>query len=244
MRNFFLKFLLLILWIPTTPSLAKELAHPDGLLRLYNYHLEETLEVQYEKNGKLDPIALEKLNHFFRSRDNGENLKIEVALIRLLDHLQDHFAVDTVEIISGYRRPKFNQKLKQKGHKVSSRSLHMQGKAADIHLDEIREETLRDYLLKSQTGGVGYYGPLDFVHVDIGEVRYWGEEIKRRKLIGVLNKEAPIQLTSDKNEYLPGEILNFTWTFQQGHSEENLSNIQLEQFHRGKWLPCPQERAT
>ncbi len=216
----------------------------DGTLRLYNYHLDESLEITFRKSGKIDPAALTKINQFLRSRDNESITPIDPKLLDLLDHLQDHFTIDTVEIISGYRNPDFNLKLLKEGRKVSPRSLHTKGQAVDFHMDEIREETLRDYLLGLKLGGVGYYGPLDFVHVDTGPYRTWGgEETFARKLIGILDATAPVQLTSDKNDYLPKDQLYFEWKFSKGLGPKNVEGVRLEHFWRGEWVPCPSSKA-
>lgn len=185
-----------------------------------------------------------KEDALLRSRDNSEQAPIDPRLLDLIDHLQDHFQADAVEIISGYRRKEFNENLLKNGHSVSPVSLHTKGQALDIHIDEIREETLRDYLLGLRLGGVGYYGPLDFVHIDVGPVRRWGEGVAApRKLVGVLKPEAPVQLTSDKNDYLPGETLLFTWSGDAAQIDR-VTGLRLEHFHRGRWLACPSSAGT
>jgi len=211
----------------------------DGLLRIFNYHLNEFLEVRFRQGEKILPEALNQINALLRSRDNSEQAPIDPRLLDLIDHLQDHYQADTIEIISGYRRKEFNDSLLHSGHTVSPVSLHTKGQALDIHIDEIREETLRDYLLKLKLGGVGYYGPLDFVHIDVGPVRRWGEGVGApRKLVGVLQPNSPLQLTSDKNDYLPGETLLFTWSGDSSALDQ-VSGLRLEHFYRGKWTPCP-----
>lgn len=224
------------------PSLLKakppESPHGDGKLRLYNYHLDEFLEIEFKKNGILNEKAVEQVNQLLRSRDNSEIIKINPQLLDWMDFLQDHFNADTIEIISGYRRKEFNDALLKEGHTVSPISLHTQGNAIDIHIDEIREETLRDFLLSLQLGGVGYYAQLDFVHMDTGPVRRWGENSKGRKLVGVLDPQAPLQFTSDKNDTLPKESLKWTWNTSSPATLAQIKNMRLEHFFRGKWMEC------
>ncbi|HCU23631.1 MAG TPA: hypothetical protein DF383_01340 [Deltaproteobacteria bacterium] len=231
---------LLLQGLSLPQAMAAPFPHGDGTLRLFNYHLNEFAEVQFRKGENYDPKALERINTLLRSRDQGGQITIATPLLDLIDHLQDHFGADTVEIISGYRSKEFNAALLKEGHSVSPISLHTQGQALDIHLDEIREETLRDYLLRLGLGGVGYYGPLDFVHVDTGPPRRWGEGADNpKKRIGVLQPQAPIQLSSDKNEYLPGESLLFRWEMPDP-AAASIEQVRLELFRRGQWLPCPQ----
>ncbi len=232
---------LLLLLIPFKifgHSTPPEKIRGDGKIQLYNYHLNEWKEIGFRKNEKLIPEGIEKINHLLRSRDESGAHAIDISLIDLLDFIQDHFQVDTVEIISGYRSKIFNEDLFKRGHRVSPASLHIQGMAMDIHLDEIREETLKNFLITLKAGGVGFYPDLDFVHIDKGPFRYWAESQKPRKLIGVLNPEALAQLTSNQNEYLPNTFPRFSWSFKEGASLKQIQNLQLQRFWRGEWIAC------
>lgn len=235
----------LLLGLVATADSAQGQSFPrgDGRVRIFNYHLNEFAEVDFRQGESILPQGLSQVNALLRSRDNSEQAPIDPRLLDLIDHLQDHFQVDTIEIISGYRRKEFNENLLKNGHAVSPVSLHTKGQALDIHIDELREEGLRDYLQGLGLGGVGYYGPLDFIHIDVGPVRRWGEGQGARKLVGVLKPEAPVQLTSDRNDYLPGETLLFTWTTPEAFRFEEVQALQLELFRRGKWLPCPMDAA-
>lgn len=233
------------------PILAKKkakteenLPRGDGAVRLYNYHLNEFIDLKFRENGKPIPEALQLANRFLRSRGNLQEKDIDLSLLDLADHLQDHFGADTVEIISAYRDRELNDSLVQTGHTVSPKSLHTEGRALDIHIDEIREETLRDYLKGLNFGGLGYYPALDFVHVDNGPVRQWEEPAGERKLVGVLKPEAPVQLTSDKNDYLPQEPLLFTWGFQGNAKLKQVRELKLELFRQGKWIACDSQTET
>lgn len=233
MRSFGKLFLFLFFLSPL-PLVQADSHFPqgDGTIRLYNYHLNEFAEIQFRKEGKVIQTGIDQINHLLRSRDNEEIISIDIHLLDLMDSLQDHFKADTIEIISGYRRKELNSELLKTGHSVSPISLHTKGKAIDIHIDEIREETVRDYALKLKLGGVGYYGPLDFVHLDVGPVRQWSEGLNSpRKLIGIIDPKNLVQLKSDKNDYLPGEIMEWEWT----NLPSSIQTITLEHFFRGKW---------
>lgn len=244
-KKIFFIFLLLGFFISPLASLAQKKTKPetsglhgDGSVKLFNYHLNEFIELKFRENGRPIPEALAKANEFLRSRGNQQEKNIELSLLDLIDHLQDHFAADTIEIISAYRDQEFNSNLLKNGHNVSPKSLHTQGRALDIHIDEIREETLKEYLESLHFGGIGFYPSLDFVHVDNGPERHWSENAGARKLIGVLNPEAPVQLTSDKNDYLPEENLFFTWSFQKDTQIKQVQGLRLELFREGKWTVC------
>jgi uncharacterized protein YcbK (DUF882 family) len=78
------------------------------------------------------------------------------------------------EVISGYRDPHTNERLRQtRGGGVARRSLHMDGRAIDVRLPGVPLADLRDAALSLRSGGVGYYPGSQFVHLDTGRVRSW-----------------------------------------------------------------------
>jgi uncharacterized protein YcbK (DUF882 family) len=56
---------------------------------------------------------------------------------------------------------------------VVKNSLHIYGKAIDIRLPGHELKVLQRAAVDLQRGGVGYYPSSDFVHVDVGRIRYW-----------------------------------------------------------------------
>ena len=76
-------------------------------------------------------------------------------------------------IISGYRYPVTNKMLNKKSSGVAKRSYHMLGKAIDVRLPGFDTKQLRKAALSLKGGGVGYYASSNFVHLDVGRVRYW-----------------------------------------------------------------------
>jgi uncharacterized protein YcbK (DUF882 family) len=49
----------------------------------------------------------------------------------------------------------------------------MQGQAIDIRLNDRSLADLHTAAVGLRLGGVGFYPGPDFVHVDVGRVRYW-----------------------------------------------------------------------
>lgn len=228
-------FINLLILIMSFSAQASELKH-DGFLRLYNFHLNETLEIAYEKDHVPNPEAVKRVSQFLRSRDNAEVAGMNLDLIHLLDHLADHFGVDTLEIISGYRRPEFNEALRAEGRNVAKNSYHTKGMASDIHMDEITEKKLVNYVRRLGRGGVGYYPDLLMVHVDVGRVHTWQEnEFTDRTDIGEFNKECSLDLKTDYLFYFDGQIQNLTVTNPEQISVRE--KMGLEHFFRGKWFP-------
>jgi uncharacterized protein YcbK (DUF882 family) len=80
---------------------------------------------------------------------------------------------DTYHVVSGYRSPETNAFLRMTSRGIAKNSLHTDGKAIDIRLPGYELKTVQRAALDLQVGGVGYYPDSDFVHVDVGRVRYW-----------------------------------------------------------------------
>ena len=76
-------------------------------------------------------------------------------------------------IISGYRSPKTNAFLRRRSSGVAANSFHMYGKAADVRVPGCSLSLLRRVAMDLTEGGVGYYPRSNFVHVDVGPVRFW-----------------------------------------------------------------------
>lgn len=143
-------------------------------LALHNVHTEEKLEAVYWENGAYVPDALEALNKVLRDHRTGEERAMDPQLFDLLGAI--HGKTETrqpFQVISGYRSPATNAMLHERSGEVAKRSLHMDGKAMDIYLEDVALDRLRAAALAIGGGGVGYYPDTRFVHVDVGPVRRW-----------------------------------------------------------------------
>jgi uncharacterized protein YcbK (DUF882 family) len=162
-------FLILLFLAPAIGSAAE-----NRKLSFYNTHTHERLTITYKQDGNYVPQALDKINKILRDHRSGDICEMDPGL---LDYLYDLLSeVDNhgeVHIISGYRSPETNAKLRQKSKGVAKRSLHMQGKALDFRLPGTDTATLRDKALAMKRGGVGYYKKSDFIQIDTGRVRCW-----------------------------------------------------------------------
>jgi len=147
---------------------------PARSLAFYNLHTGENLKTTYWEKGRYIPGALEEINHILRDFRANEVRAIEPSLLDLLHALARK--LDTREpfhIISGYRSPATNAMLAARSEGVARHSLHQFGKAADIRVPGRDLMTLHRTAIALRSGGVGYYPRSDFVHVDVGRVRYW-----------------------------------------------------------------------
>jgi uncharacterized protein YcbK (DUF882 family) len=144
-------------------------------LAMVHTHTGERIDVVYARDEQYLPESLAALNRFLRDHYSGEVGTIDPQLFDILHRTQALLGTARpYEIISGYRCPATNQRLREtRGGGVASRSLHMDGRAIDVRLSGVPLAELRDAALELQAGGVGYYASSRFVHVDTGRVRRW-----------------------------------------------------------------------
>jgi len=120
-------------------------------------------------------VPAPEVNHFLRCHFTNHEIQMDERLFPVLIAAADHFKVERVDIVSGFRAPKYNLMLRKKGHRVARDSQHTYGHAVDFRLPGVTTERLRDWARRLRLGGVGYYQGDGFVHVDVGPIRYWVE---------------------------------------------------------------------
>jgi uncharacterized protein YcbK (DUF882 family) len=157
-----------VLAMPARGAQARSLA-------LVHTHTGERIDVVYADGPGYDRAALAALDHFLRDHYNGEVGTIDPALFDVLHRLR-HVAgaAGPFEVISGYRSPVTNDRLRAtRGGGVARHSLHLEGRAVDVRLAGVALPALRDGALALRAGGVGFYPRERFVHLDTGRVRAW-----------------------------------------------------------------------
>ena len=143
-------------------------------LSFHHTHTGERLSVTYFADGEYLPRALHEVNVLLRDFRTDDVHAIDQKLLDILYEIKLATASSgTFEVISAYRSPATNEMLREKGHGVAKRSMHVQGKAIDVRLTDVPTADLCDAALGLARGGVGYYPESDFVHVDTGRVRRW-----------------------------------------------------------------------
>jgi uncharacterized protein YcbK (DUF882 family) len=147
---------------------------PERTLSFYNLHTGENLKTAYWVEGEYIPESLSDINHLLRDFRNDEIKPINLGLLNLLHDITQRLGTSKpIQLISGYRSPSTNAKLHDRSSGVAKHSLHMDGMAADIRIPGHDLSELHKVAAAMQGGGVGYYPKSDFVHVDVGRVRYW-----------------------------------------------------------------------
>lgn len=156
---------------------AAEGANPvlvDHTLRLLNIHTGERLTATYYENGRLVPDALVEINRILRDHRTNKIKAIDTDLLDFMCSLAQRVnSQEPFHIISGYRTPETNEKLRRRSSGVARRSYHLKGKAVDLKLPGVTTANLRAAALGERSGGVGYYPHSGFVHVDTGPFRSW-----------------------------------------------------------------------
>lgn len=146
----------------------------ERILRFQNIHTGEKISTTYWADGRYIPEELASLDHVLRDHRSREVAAMDRNLYDLLYVLQQQLGNDsTYQVISGYRSPASNARLRKAGSGVAKRSLHMRGKAVDIRLPGVELKHLRQVALNLRAGGVGYYPRSNFIHVDTGRPRFW-----------------------------------------------------------------------
>jgi uncharacterized protein YcbK (DUF882 family) len=115
-------------------------------------------------------------DHFLRCHFTNQPTQMDPRLLPLLLKAARSFRVYQVEIVSGFRAPKYNLMLRKKGHQVARNSQHTVGHAVDFRLPGIPAGKLLAWARRQRMGGVGFYRNSGFVHVDTGPVRFWAGE--------------------------------------------------------------------
>jgi len=143
-------------------------------LAFYNTHTGERLNVVYWMQGSYVSESLAEVNYILRDHRTDQIKSIDRELLDLLFGLRTELATNQpFHIISGYRSPQTNAFLHANSSGVVENSLHLFGKAIDIRTPGRSLSVLRNAAVALKAGGVGYYPKSDFVHIDVGRVRYW-----------------------------------------------------------------------
>ncbi len=149
-------------------------AEPERRLALYNTHTGEALRVEYWAGGDYIPGALAEINQVLRDHRTDEVMPIHQDLLDLLHTLGGVLEIgEPFHVISGYRSPETNARLRKQRRRVARRSLHMEGMAIDVRVPGLKLSHLSRAALSLKAGGVGTYPRSNFIHLDIGPVRRW-----------------------------------------------------------------------
>lgn len=141
----------------------------------------ERVKLLYWKDGEVVDSAYQQLCHVLRDVNGKKTAPIDPKLLETLWATQAFIArfgmSQPLEILSGYRTLASNKRLIERGIPAARKSLHLEGKAADIRIPNLHEAVLGELIESFRQGGVGYYYRASsnggWVHTDTGLQRTW-----------------------------------------------------------------------
>jgi uncharacterized protein YcbK (DUF882 family) len=144
---------------------------PARLVNLYNSWTREWLAID-----AASPPPPATVDHFLRDHFTNKMTAMEPRLIGMLIAASTRFHSDVVDVVSGFRHPKYNLILRKKGHQVARDSQHTHGNAIDFFVPQVPVQALQAWARAQNAGGVGLYAESGFVHMDTGPIRTWSGE--------------------------------------------------------------------
>ena len=139
------------------------------VLTLHNVWTNESLPVVLTPS----PTPAEPFNQIARDHYTNQTTTMDPRLFATVVRAAERFHARYVEIVSGFRAPKYQLMLRKKGHEVARDSQHPRGTAVDFRVAGVPTKILLRYIRSLRLGGVGYYPESKFVHADVGPVRFW-----------------------------------------------------------------------
>lgn len=147
---------------------------PEPVLTLHNVWTNESLPVVIDKTAAgLVPEPAAPFDQLARDHFTNQAAPMDARLFQTVVRAAERFHARYVEIVSGFRAPKYQLMLRKKGHEVARDSQHPQGHAVDFRIPTVKTRTLLRFVKSLHLGGVGYYPESRFVHADVGRVRFW-----------------------------------------------------------------------
>ena len=141
----------------------------------------ERVKLLYWKDGDILDSAYQQFCELLRDVNGKKTAPIDPKLLETLWATQAFIArfgmTKPLEVLSGYRTPESNRRLREDGIPAARKSLHMEGRAADIRIAHLHEEVLGELIQSFRQGGVGFYFRASskggWIHTDTGLNRSW-----------------------------------------------------------------------
>ena len=183
---------------------------------LYHINHRETLRLRMtDERGRPVRGMQRQVDNFLRCHYTKRRHAMNPRLTRLLYEIGQHYPGRRIEVVSGYRHPRFAK---------NPRSPHMKGLAFDMRVAGIKNTELRDFFRQRfKSVGVGYYPNSSFVHLDVrrGASAFWidysgpGES-------ALYAKNALDDLRSGRAERWRRTTIDSSWADQEADQDEEL----------------------
>ncbi len=141
---------------------------PGKLINLYNEHTHEWLAIDPASPPDIATVDVVLRDHF-----TNKTTMMDKRLVDIVIAAAGNFHSDLVDVVSGFRHPKYNLILRKKGHQVARDSQHTHGDAIDFFIPHVTTQQLQAWAKAQHLGGVGLYLESGFVHMDTGPIRFW-----------------------------------------------------------------------
>jgi uncharacterized protein YcbK (DUF882 family) len=170
-------------------------------LKLKNVHTGETFNGGYRDEAGPIPSALADLAAFLRDFRVNKIGPLDVGTLDFLADVMDAIGESSASVLSAYRTPESNARLRATRFGVAEKSQHVYGRAIDVSFDR-RLLDAKTVAQRMARGGVGWYPRSHFVHLDTGATRSWemdGTGLDRVLLAGdygghVRREQAPLSI--------------------------------------------------
>jgi uncharacterized protein YcbK (DUF882 family) len=139
------------------------------VLTLHNVWTSESLPVVMAAT----PQPAAPFNQLARDHFTNQSTRMDGRLFDTIVRAAEKFHARYVEVVSGFRAPKYQLMLRKKGHEVARDSQHPRGTAVDFRVAGVPTRILLRFVRSLHLGGVGYYPESKFVHADVGPIRFW-----------------------------------------------------------------------
>lgn len=146
----------------------------DGKIHIKNEQNGREAKVELlDPKGMFDENALKEIDAVFNFPHTSIGEHVSLRLLSLLDHFSDNVAPGRmIHLVSGFRSPAYNDKLKKSGGNVAKTSAHIDGMAIDFFIEGVDGKVLWETIRRENCCGVGHYGG-KVVHLDSGKPRFW-----------------------------------------------------------------------
>jgi len=153
--------------------------------------------------GAYDEAGLKKINGIFGTRWDDSDERLDLRFVEILDYVQDQLKGGSYFLKSGYRSPRLNQSLRDRGQLAAQSSMHIEGAAGDLKLAGVDPSKVFDFVKDLDCCGIGYYHG-GYFHLDSGPSRYWDEKTSKTEDKTPQENEKII-LQADYDRYGPEE---------------------------------------
>jgi uncharacterized protein YcbK (DUF882 family) len=204
----------------------------DRTISFYSVNTKETLTIQYMKDGKRIPAAMERINWILRDWRADEKTEMDPDLIDLAWEIHNELgSAEPIHIISGYRSRGTNDMLRRTVGGQASQSRHILGKAMDVHFPDVPVRKLRYSALIRERGGVGYYptSATPFVHIDTDRVRAW-PRLPRQELALLFPTGRTKHVPDDGGPITPEDV-------RRARAANSEAAIQIAELHEQRARP-------